>query len=208
MATTKQKKTVTKATKKPDKFKTLTKAQKRVAIAKDVIKQLNAARFNARNGYYLIPNPVGTYSSFGTSILENIKAGTELQNILKKNIERCDCCAKGALFMSAVEKYNQCKVTKNMKENDGRMFDDSDITKHLRGIFSQDQLTLIESAFEGFYLDGEIANNPYDSPTYRFKRNFTQPDDCMRAIMENIIENKGTFVIPIPEPDIISMQNA
>jgi hypothetical protein len=172
--------------KKNEEFNGLSPEKRRVAIARDVIRQVEAERLLPTKGVYLVPNPLSSYMTYGKEILVGYAVGDDLKKIFKKEIETCNCCAKGALFLSAVEKYNQCKVTDNMRASAGTSFTNEEVSKQLRKHFSHDQLELIESAFEGRWSEGNKTNYFHDSYINSYER--------MQAIMKNIIANKGTFV--------------
>ena len=163
------------------KFRKLTKAQKRVAIAKDVLLQLKARRINARTGQYLwakgTPDPYGYYNTASTVL----------------TAQSCNACALGALF---------CGLLDNTEDHPGHVVT-VDIRNTLAPYFSSRQLGDIESAFEGgdgfggsrtahlhfqaqAYADGYVGIN--------FFPKWENDEDRLRAIMNNIIRNKGKFV--------------
>lgn len=138
-----------------------------VEIAKDVIKQLLAERITSTPGVYI---------EISSSELGNV----DFQTAFKKGkIKQCDVCALGSLLIGYVDIEDEMTI----KEVDNSGADD--IREILKGIFSDNQLTIIERAFEG---------NMYDATTYSFYRKYDSPTERMIAIMENIIKNKGRFI--------------
>lgn len=177
-------------------FKKMTPAQKRVTIAKDVILALNSKLIRAAQGTYVeLPSPIlrkreeivnkqnkdGFYSDDERDLREVL---------LEQRNPSCSACALGAIFVSSV--YRQDKATVEEAVDIGAY----DIKEYMDGIFSEDQLTLIEHAFEKWELPRSFASghNIYDASNWGDK--FTTPHDRMVAIMENIIKNKGTFKLP------------
>jgi len=183
------------------KFGQLTKAQQRVAIAKDVIAALKAQRLFARTG---------TWARIGRDCpvsLEKLSVGTELQGVFNQPNVSCDACALGACFVSAVKLGNDCKLTADARDNGEFNFylpsdgggDQTGMSRTLSRYFDEEQLSLIECAFEV----GEGAlGKPYDKfpddsdivdRAAEFGEGFDYDHDRMEAIMNNIINNNGEF---------------
>ncbi len=174
------------------KFAKMTPAQKRVAIAQDVIAGLKAKRLVASPGVYV---QILAKSKMVTE--RDVKNGVELQAKLAK-VKRCNVCALGGVFVAAVDRFNGIKCNSDIGltkpgEYDGFSYggevDDVVMKEHLRKFFSVPQLEDIEMAFEGFDPNGcRINDNAW---TQRI-RNSTER---MSAIMQNIIKHKGRFDI-------------
>ena len=91
---------------------------------------------------------------------------------------KCKACALGSLAISKLL-FEKCKLL------DGIFcYNERDFCKSKLGFFSIHQLSLIERFFEG-WGDFSYTLHQYPDSTSR-----------LRAIMENIIENKGTFIPP------------
>lgn len=172
-------------------FETASPEQKRVLIAKDVITALDSKRFNATGMIYV---------DFGEDF-EVPNDNQELCNIIKD--KNCNVCALGALFVSAVERYDELSCQEIQFEQ-GRTYpvisDNRGFIKYLGQFFDIEQLELIECAFEGRPTCGWILRN--ESHAIRRARIYCG-DHCsshwpaakyrMRKIMNNIIRNNGTF---------------
>jgi len=160
-------------------WKTMTRAQRRVAVAKDVIKWLDQDKLVASSGTYL-------FAGYGNDDLSNLSSvrlnnpDGSFQDTLK-TLPACEVCAKGAIFVCAVNRQN--KVTNAETGNWG--WTGEEMRDKLRGLFSARQLDLIEAEFEGSYgYYSRIMEKTMDC----------DDESRMRAIMRNIIKNKGTFL--------------
>ena len=103
---------------KKTKFDRMTKPQQRVAIAKDVLKQIHAGRTQATKGIYL--KKVGYHGRPGPG-------------------EPCVACAVGALFVSKYNLFNGKWVDEADRFNTSNL---------LSPYFSNKQMMNIEMAFE------------------------------------------------------------
>lgn len=176
-------------------FQAATKAEKRVLIAKDVIAQIRAKRLRAKSRAWIIPENLDTPAALPFDAFYDKDASVQ-KLFLSKEMAPCNCCALGGLFMSCTLYNNKTTVQELDQAADdlGRMIEADGPSNGLTKFFSRDQLQLIEYAFEGgdgyfndWGLSGGAVENAY--------ANYNHIDDEKRliAIMENIIENKGTF---------------
>jgi len=169
----------------------MTPAQSRVAIAKDVIESLLAERFKATTGTYI-------YSRSATANGIAVQGTVNLKDAIQKNMKSCKVCAKGAMFVAAVERFNQIySEVRRPGDNVLEEFShDVEICDHLGKYFTKRQLDLIEMAFEGegedMFIDELVEEKKYVALAYSFIHK--NPEDRMIAIMQNIIANKGEFV--------------
>jgi hypothetical protein len=168
-------------------FASLTPAKKRIQIAKDVLAQLDAKVIEAQAGtYFLIENLDKKFNN----------KEIELQKILVGTNSACQCCAKGALFAAKVRNYNDCKVD---VYGDCVAVAEGTMRRNLAEIFDQYQYDLIETAFEvdpsmNFH-DDKRKNRKLIRAGYMY-RDVDEAETRMRMIMQNIIKNRGTFVVP------------
>ena len=188
-------------------FNKLSAPKKRVAIAKDVIKQLGIKNFEACTGTYVYPRA----TDIGK--LQELDTNTNKQQanlLISQGIVSCDVCAKGAIFMSHVMKTNNCSVKKIAYSNHNR-----EVTARVSEFFDKDQLNLIEAAFEEeseMYSEDAIddldtGDDLWDVPdpkgvekveklatkAEKFGNKYKTPHNRLIGIMKNIIKNKGTF---------------
>lgn len=168
-------------------WKEMTAAERRVALAKDVIAQIEAKKFLAKSNIFV-------------RITKELPSFSELREQLPK--VKCQVCAKGALFLAHVKLFNKCKVGSS-----GRLhIQDSEVKSRLGKIFSKLQMDMIEVAFEkrGFSHTSEslikerrYAQRPLltekGTVCVEFGKKFRSVETRLVAIMENVIENKGIF---------------
>lgn len=150
----------------------------RVAVAKDVIGQIELGKLKARRGE-------GYLTSGGGYIWSDVPCS--LSGIQKI----CTMCARGALVLSAFNLYDG---------DFGAIVNDRGITQEetriqLEGIFSHRELSLIETAFEKIFMDGVDTFHSSRRCLSAIKFGNAIPDDADRllAIMQNIVDNGGTF---------------
>lgn len=180
-------------------FAKLSKPEKRVMIAKDVLKMLKEERITATSGVCCQVKQSGIFQKEITKLTD--EDGNGLIE-LSKPFKHVDCrvCAIGALFVSGLNVFNQFEVDANEIEDDDYShekyrtnFDINDdaFCDVIDRYFSEEQLQLIEVFFEG--NNGLYKNYNYDDVAISFKNNH-KPEIRMILIMQNIIANKGTFV--------------
>lgn len=170
-------------------------AQKRIAVAKDVLRQLKLKFYTARKGNY-----------FELGLLhESIeKAPKELQEALKtvkKKGAVCEVCALGGCFASMVNLGNSFTTKKAFGGNSIDEFDtnidDSVFRGFIRKVFSKKQIVLIECAFEKASFPASFENISEHTDEIEQAISFGErhkgDEERMVAIMENIIKNKGEF---------------
>lgn len=164
-----------------------TKAQMRVKIARDVLKQIKAKKLVPRNGTYMdVGNHFEYFSKLGL-LNPSIQFNTVLPT-------KCEVCALGAVFIAAVDKNNTLEIGELTYTPDRlrRYPSYFDMQNYLSKWFSREQLHLIESVFE--------SNSDYSFLNFRKTVSDTPlrkiaASKMLTAIMKNIIKNKGTFVI-------------
>lgn len=158
-----------------EEFLTLSAADKRVVLAKDVLRYMDLRWLHPFRGRYFHP----VYTN-----LFEFNAIQDLREIVKQS--NCYVCALGALFIAAVI-YNKDPEYCFMLKHSGS------IRKILNSYFSQNQLSLIEMAFEGssiYSIEGQTPDTIVAAITFS--------DNCytgeiMTSIMDNIITNNGEF---------------
>lgn len=174
-------------------FKKLSAPQKRVAIAQDVIKQIQLKRYKPTKGdYVLFKNSQSRFKSIKTDI----------QTVFPE-IENCNTCAMGACILS-IAHLNDHLNGKDVTERTDAA------TKMIKEFFAPKQLALIETAFEmtyqlgGFWSTsgggihssniGGYLNAAQRNIAINFGDKYYTDEERMIAIYQNIIDNKGTFI--------------
>lgn len=176
-------------------FKHLDPAEQRVVIAKDVLTQLAMGEMVAKAGTYFrhLP-PEGVV----------LKGTDEVGDVLNQH-PQCSVCVLGALFVAAVRKADQLRVgaLQDISWTQTRLRADRNVlTNYLDDYFDDEQISLIESAFEGC----EFGDHGKRSAGFRgmvCKKNpiaRVKPEErdrlVMIEIMNNIIRHNGKFVPP------------
>ncbi len=181
----------------PKKTEFETKAEARVAIAKDVIKWVKTGRLYANKGSYV------EYDDEEWLITDQqVKDSADLKTVLSD--KKCSVCALGACFVATVDRFNKIGCddlgihvhSENLDYGPSGVagLGDSHLRKYLHKYFSESQLSLIECAFEcSPSFSGASASNRLKASDYSESGNKYDEDELLIAIMRNIIKNKGTF---------------
>lgn len=120
-------------------------------------------------------------ASFRDGLNLNLPRDGQVKSKLNSVEKQCNVCALGACMLSHIRLNNAVTY----EELDGMR--GYDIRGHLSDYFDEDQLDLIENCFENIYfsnsanLNGQF--NKYQNPSQR-----------LRAIMLNIVRNKGSLL--------------
>jgi hypothetical protein len=169
-------------------FQKMSPAQKRVAIAKDVLAQIKSGKIIPQIGNWIRLLPISiTYDDLDD----------QLRDVMVTNETHCSACAVGALFVSTV--YFKDKITTG-EADVTRGSDWNAIADYLKDLFPIVDLALMEYAFEM----GNSASGycPVESEAIAFGnaeafgRAIGSNTMRMIAIMKNLIANKGRFVPP------------
>lgn len=142
----------------------------RVALAKDVLAHLDSLK-NV-NG--------GTYCYLPRQYFRDMPREGEVRPYLDK-MDRCEVCALGSMFLSYIRLFDKVSFENHMSLHEENFHArKNQILPFLQEVgFSEYELNTIESAFE------------YCHMFYTSTRNYK---DRLRLIMQNIIDNDGTFV--------------
>jgi hypothetical protein len=156
-------------------FEALSAADKRVAIAKDVLLHLAAEKILAERGTYLQVELTGE-----TPLSPDDQVG----DVIAARAEECIVCALGAMVVSTAKIADKLSLGQGCSIDswEGRnSFAVGGLTcyRYLEGYFDGQQLRAIEAAFEcgdgNFDGDAEVV---------------------LRNIMQNIVDHGGGFVPP------------
>lgn len=172
----------------------MTKTEKRIEIAKDVIAKLKNLDIYARRGDYV----------FGLIDYTNCELPTGQIQAYLKDRQICEACALGSLFVSLVLKENEITFNELRDSNAiiGGQVLGKKIRSYLEKYFSLKQLVMIECAFEGWGKDScelptcikFVLEQGELEKCYSFYLNYDSPNSILLAIMQNIIDNKGIFI--------------
>ena len=168
-------------------FENASKEEKIVMIAQDTIDRISAKCIRPVKGNLLI-----FYDDSDGKESESFKD-------LVNTGFRCNTCAKGGLFVSYVGRANKMLVEDvDISAND---HSNSSMQKLLE-IFTERQLALIEYAYEFHqYIDHDLQGEEieFDESTQEriedFYFRYSENDDRLIAICENIIKNEGVFIV-------------
>ena len=174
-------------------FNSLSKAEKRVEIAKDVIIAVKANLFRIGTGYFstALRDTVTSRSYVGGEDLQSYLASSRSNNII------CRGCAVAGLFYSRIILGNEIQLNYR-EEKFYSIIHTSRGTIHnsLDNIFTTLQLDLVETAFERNVYASElmtVKNEFLFERAISFGENYLKLRERLIAICENIIKNKGTF---------------
>lgn len=194
-------------------WKQMKQWERRVAIARDVLKIIERPNIKTKQGTYFLEKN-GPEPDFGPQV---------------KPAHECQVCAKGGLMLAFMEKTNfACPIDTG---HDGvniekrlstgqyeRDLDESFIVDALSGIFTEAQLDLVERCFEGWQYHRNATVNDmcswfdaqaqypeivedyleqWQRDANKAVRKFRKVKSAKRrlvGIMGNIIHNRGTFV--------------
>ena len=201
---------------KAKKLSSMTPQEARVAIAKDALAQIRLQKLKPVAGCYI-------GNSFNLS--EKGKKDEISKAITKAVPKNCEVCALGSMFISSVNKFNHITLEDitipreggiHISEDTGKRFineyneqevkmERESITKYLGRWFSQEQLDMIETAFEGDDINGSLDDGIQDEVKDWREALAEQYDDntdgdlgpfdtyILVKILENIVKHNGTF---------------
>lgn len=165
----------------------MTMAQKRIAIAKDVIKRIEANQYRPQSDVFCL---IGGYN---ISELKRAEEDQEVCDIVNSD-KQCTVCAKGGLFMSYIGYTNNFTVRKLSNSPSSQSNLEYNEMQALSKIFSPKQLSLIETSFERKTFDwNRNLTETEKNKCYSWHRRFFDSSKRLVGIMKNIIKNKGIF---------------
>lgn len=165
-----------------------------VKVARDVLAQLRLKRYKAKERVYV---DVNLDIDLGDLTFEESDKLTDesFQAYFKKHKKvTCDVCALGSCFVSLVNIKNKCDV--------GEMINDDtamDLTfERLIPVFGRENMSLMESAFECEKMDHTDCSlsNEMLVAAGDWGNKYKDANERLRAIMLNVIRNKGDFKLP------------
>lgn len=166
-------------------FQALSSKGKRIAIARDVIKHLDAKVFTAHAGAYVTGfTEYTTGIGYGWKIPQDSEICEQMES---SDWPGCEVCALGAVLLAHA--YH----TDDLSVGSAAQSDSGPIKERMSGFFEEDQLSLIEAAFERSYAFAVGADGALEAEN--FGEGFDDPDERLRAIMQKIASHpEGLFV--------------
>ncbi len=173
----------------------------RILICYDALLQLRQKKVRARKGKYVVVKKKNAGDSWTPTINLKNKLNQQIDSVLDK--QQCEACALGTLFISRARIFNQIKVGDIPNFQYGEItFDASQssltLFKDLQSYFSSEQLSLIESCFEGepIGIAGQTScyNNDIRGISERYLNKYKTAESRLIAILKNIIKNNGLFI--------------
>jgi hypothetical protein len=157
-----------------EKYKAMTRPERRVAIAKDVIKTVRAGGFGG------VDDGLGYIEGKGARCGVNIDSD-RAQEIMPT----CSVCARGAMMLCRIAKFNAIEVFVD------EIVRRDHTTQALEDAFGEKQMNIIEAAFE--CREGYAEYTSLARKAVAFGDQFENPSKRLIAIMKNIVDNGGTF---------------
>jgi hypothetical protein len=154
----------------------MTPEERKISICEDVLLQLKAEKLNVACGSYLHEIECDQWPLEGSITPQDCDVITE----------SCEVCARGALMLSKIRKYNSVDWDKLSLYDYGLAADQEDTTEILKGAFTEQELLDIEAAFE--------CSQYSDIKYVLFGERYYLDADRLEAIMKNIIKN-GYFKV-------------
>ena len=171
-------------------FLAMTPAQKRVAIARDTIEQIEAQKFIPQQGvYFHWVNPADHYGDRPPGF----DCRSDAREALEDNTVKCTGCALGGMFASFIRRVDGVDV------QTARGSASEDIKRRMSEFFDEHTLTRIEYAFERWTSDpARESDSAWEDLRRhgRWGKKFRTSEKRLTAIMKNIIRNRGEFRLP------------
>jgi hypothetical protein len=162
-------------------FQGATVAQKRVLIAKDVLKLISEDKVDIKKGNFIV-----------VPLISEEVGECQANKAVEEGKVKCTVCAKGSLFLGHVYRTNNI-IVDDLDTGNGS----NEIANRLKNVFTEKQLDLIETAFEGEYYNWNgksLLNEKEEQKALEFFENsHFNPTERLKAILKNIISNSGTF---------------
>lgn len=176
-------------------FKGKSKSQICVMIAEDVLAQLKAKTYVPTQGCWTDDKKFGGFAEYcGEKFDSDDTLKTVSACDYVNSVKNCTVCALGSIFVSQVRLGDSIKVSSEHEAYD--VFEElytrnSPLTRY----FSDEQLMLIEACFEGAegMYNSELGD--YEGMlSGAYELQFPKDKDRLKAIMENVVRNKGKFM--------------
>ena len=174
-----------------EEFEALLPEEKRIRLAQDILAHLSLPKEQQRlvmdGSCYL-----ELYFWDSAYYLLDKNKTADLQTALQQSPEPCHVCAKGAFFAIRALNYDNARISQSACSNKFSETAGSLFVK-LGDFFSREQLDLMENAFEGCRMNGNGGIYSWAARMYHGEPSYIVR---MQKICENLIDNRGTFVVP------------
>ncbi len=172
-----------------------TKEEQRIEIVQDALKWIRSGHFRPKMGTIIdypqlsLPTGNGGYLACDLQPVINEFLGTENKT--------CKVCARGALFLTTVAKYNDfSEKLSTIVSTTGTMQSsyrgDNTIDGRLMKIFDSYQIALIECAFEQGCNGSMLLSTDFQMAR-DFGYRHELDEDRLIAILLNMLQNNGIF---------------
>jgi len=167
-------------------WKSATKAERKILVAKDVLAQIKKGKFVAKSQMW---------AGIPISEEESEKETLDTQKVLL-NAKKCECCAIGSVMLSCIAFKNSHQSKRGLQYLGSYAMirkvyleDIPEDLSTLKGVFSKKEIREMEMAFEC----GAGANIPDDIRERKISQMYEDMSDKTRLIkiMENVIEHGG-----------------
>lgn len=169
-------------------FQRASNAERRVLIAKDVLRMLREKKVRTTHRAFL--NPCRSGVTLGTDGFQ--------QQFLAGKFPKCSVCGIGSLMLSCILFNNEATYAEVYASGYmGGLANDihrRTVPGGLHKYFSSDQLKLIENAFERGHGAFEYSSVPNKNRAIAFGNKHGSDIARLIAVMKNIIKHTGTFV--------------
>lgn len=165
-------------------YDSMTPAERRVAVAKDVLKQLKAEKYKATKGTYVLSKNL-----IDTSKLDGITGWQDQQvcSLVPDDGPTCKVCARGAFLISSMMVFDRLKVRQleNLSDQVRELKFDVQMAPETKGDYWVDR-TKAELLRDGL---GEVRLGPEDF--WHYERQFFTKEQI--GLMEAMFEKDSTF---------------
>lgn len=180
--------------------KKLTKQQRRIAVLRDALKQIELKNTLAVTGRVIDPFDLLTNEEFNNEENEDKQAQDLIKVKFKGKGAKCRCCARGALLLSTINKENTFKICELKEADNGAFDEESPVDSRLLQLFSKRQILMMENAFETEVLFNDrgineaLLSTKDTNKSLKFGKKHKNSSDRLKAILKNCIKNKGIFI--------------
>ena len=179
-------------------FEKLSKSKKVVEVAKDVLVLIKMPEIEVEisTGYLRFPSWAMTeLNAYGKPLKAFWRSIVNLQPLDESQDKPvCQVCGIGSMLLAYVDKVNAFALYETTTNETGTIR--TDLVTKLMEITTQEQLDLIEIAFEtksSYIIASTIVSSYKRDAAIKFGDRYKTPTTRLRKIMKNIIRNKGVF---------------